>query len=133
VAWDRADGRFRLRVQVPVGATATVHVPGETEPVVVAHGEHTWDVPDPCPTAPSSLPEGATVRDLLDHAEAWQAVVDVAVRHTEVADDAEAARRLAAHLDGPLSRLSIALDPHGFATGGLALAERLEEALTPYR
>jgi alpha-L-rhamnosidase len=132
VAWERSDGRFRLRVQVPVGVTATVHVPGEPEPVVVAHGAHTWDVADPCPAA--SLPDGATVRDLLDHAEAWQAVVDVAVRDTEVTDDLDAVRRVAAHLDGPLSRLPTALGPHhGMAAGGSALAERLEEALTPYR
>jgi hypothetical protein len=73
------------------------------------------------------------VRDLLDHAEAWQAVVDVAVRHTEVTDELDVIRRVTAHLDGPLSRLPAALGPHGFAHGGSALAERLEEALTPYR
>jgi alpha-L-rhamnosidase len=118
---------------VPVGVTATVHVPGEAAPVVVGSGAHGWDVDDPCPAAPSSLPDGATVRDLLDHAEAWEAVVGVAVQHTDVTDDADAARRVTAHLDAPLARLSIALDPHGFAHGGSALAARLEEALTPYR
>ena len=133
VAWERSDGRFRLRVQVPVGVTATVHVPGETAPVVVGSGAHSWDVDDPCPAAPSSLPDGATVRDLLDHAEAWEAVVGVAVQHTDVTDDADAARRVTPYLDAPLARLSIALDPHGFAHGGSALAARLEEALTPYR
>jgi alpha-L-rhamnosidase len=133
VAWERSGGRFRLRVQVPVGVTATVHLPGEPEPEVVGHGTHTWDVGDPCPAAASSLPEGATVRDLLDHAEAWEAVVDVAVQLTGVTDDVDAARRVAPHLDAPLTRLSIALDPHGFAHGGSALAARLEEALTPYR
>jgi alpha-L-rhamnosidase len=133
VAWERSGGRFRLRVQVPVGVTATVHVPGEPEPVAVAHGSHGWDVVDPCPAA-TTLPEGATVRDLLDHAEAWQAVVDVAVQDTEVTDDLDAVRRVAAHLDGPLSRLPTALGPHhGIADGGSALADRLEEALTPYR
>jgi alpha-L-rhamnosidase len=100
---------------------------------VVAHGSHGWDVADPCPAA-RTLPEGATVRDLLDHAEAWQAVVDLAVRDTEVTDDLDAVRRVAAHLDGPLSRLPTALGPHhGIADGGSALADRLEEALTPYR
>ncbi|HEY8718009.1 family 78 glycoside hydrolase catalytic domain, partial [Pengzhenrongella sp.] len=59
VAWERADGRLHLTVHVPVGATAEVYVPGSPAPERVGHGEHRWDVPDPCAAqvlAGSSIP-----------------------------------------------------------------------------
>ena len=65
VAWQRADGTLDLVVRVPVGSTATVHVPGESAPLTVGHGEHRWSVADPCvPTGPTTVITG---RDLLDH------------------------------------------------------------------
>jgi alpha-L-rhamnosidase len=121
-----------LEVVVPVGATAVVHVPGEDEAVPVAHGTHTWDVPDPCPP-PAPLPADATVRDLLDHPEAWRACAAAAVDVTGLPDDAGAAARLASSLDAPLADLPLALDPEGTFHGARELTERLEEALTPYR
>ncbi|WP_419994072.1 family 78 glycoside hydrolase catalytic domain [Streptomyces boninensis] len=48
VAWRRADGRFALDVVVPVGARATVHLPGGDAAVAVGHGRHSWTVTDPC-------------------------------------------------------------------------------------
>lgn len=47
VSWQRAGGSLALRVEVPVGTTATVHLPGEPAPVVVGHGQHEWRVADP--------------------------------------------------------------------------------------
>ena len=47
VAWSAPDGSFRLAVTVPVGATATVHLPGGDAPVEVRHGDHEWTVADP--------------------------------------------------------------------------------------
>jgi alpha-L-rhamnosidase len=137
VAWQRRDGRLTLDVRVPVGAVATVHVPGEPEPVRVDHGSHSWEVADPC-AEPARLSGDATIRDLLDHPEALAAVVSATSRFsdprfTAIADEADAARRLKRHLDFPLSGLSDALHPRGFASGTEELAEPLEEALDPYR
>jgi alpha-L-rhamnosidase len=133
VSWERRDGRLALEVVVPVGSAATVHVPGEPEPVRVDHGTHTWDVADPCPPRPP-LAADATIRDLLDHPEAWRAAATAAVAAArDLPDGAAAAARLARHLDGPLSDLPLALDPEGTFHGARELTERLEEALTPYR
>jgi alpha-L-rhamnosidase len=46
VAWRREGGRFHLDVEVPAGAGAVVHVPGQ-EPVTVRHGKHAWVTTDP--------------------------------------------------------------------------------------
>ena len=132
VSWARRDGRLALEVVVPVGATAEVHVPGEDQAVRVEHGTHTWDVPDPCPPRPPLRAE-ATVRDLLDHPDAWRAAAAACVAVAGLPDDAAAAERLASHLDAPLSDLPLALDPEGTFHGARELTERLEEALTPFR
>ena len=132
VSWERRDGRFALTVEVPVGSSATVHVPGEAEPVAVAHGLHTWDVADPC-VEQQGLPADATIRDLLDHAGAWDAVAAAAVAATKLPDDVAAAGRLERYLDSPLSDLTLALDPESSFHGAAELDERLEEVLSPYR
>ena len=117
VAWERADGRFRLEVRVPVGATAHVHLPGAGEPAVVAHGEHRWELADPVQSSPG-LCAGATVRDVLDAPDTWSAVVAVAVE-TGVAPqgEAQAAGRLAAYLDAPATDLARALAPQELFPG----------------
>jgi alpha-L-rhamnosidase len=132
VSWTRAGGRFALEVVVPVGATATVHLPDEDEAVQVGHGRHTWDVVDPG-SAPPALGAEATLRDLLDHPEAWRACAAAALAVLGLPDDAAAAARLASSLDAPVSDLPLALDPEGTFHGARELTERLEEALTPYR
>jgi alpha-L-rhamnosidase len=133
VAWSRADGRLRLDVVVPVGAGATVHVPDGSGPVEVRHGAHSWEVADPV-AAPRPLPVDATLRDLLDHEEAWRAVAAIAVEDTDAADEAAAARRLMPHLDRNLTEVALALDPDGgFRPRGRQLAQRLEEVLSRYR
>jgi alpha-L-rhamnosidase len=58
VSWERGGGRLTLRVEVPVGATATVHLPVRGEPAPaplrVGHGHHEWQVADPLAGAPSA-------------------------------------------------------------------------------
>jgi alpha-L-rhamnosidase len=44
IAWSVEDGRLSAQVTVPAGATATVDLPG-SEPTVVEHGTHDFDVP----------------------------------------------------------------------------------------
>jgi alpha-L-rhamnosidase len=123
VRWRRAGGRLTLRVGVPVGATALVHVPGQSEPKRVGHGEHSWDVPDPVPDQPVQPAEPA-VRDLLDHEPTWTRVVEHATALGIVTGEQQAARRLARHLDAPASRLvdALAMD---FPPHAEALADRL--------
>jgi alpha-L-rhamnosidase len=130
VSWERSHGRLRLRVVVPVGAAATVHVPGRSEPVRVGHGTHTWEAADPV-AADGPLPAQATVRDVLDHEETWRHVVAAAVETGVAGDDAQAASRLQAFLDAPSSRLVDALAPPGLIDGGQDLHARLDGLLAP--
>jgi alpha-L-rhamnosidase len=129
VSWQRSQGRLRLRVVVPVGATATVHVPGRSDPARVGHGTHAWETADPAADGP--LPAQATVRDVLDHERTWRQVVAAAVDTGVVGDEAQAADRLRAFLDAPSSRLVDALAPPGLTDGGEALNARLIKLLPP--
>jgi alpha-L-rhamnosidase len=56
VSWERAGGRLTLRVEVPVGASATVHLPvaggPAPAPLRVGHGHHEWQVADPLTEPP---------------------------------------------------------------------------------
>jgi alpha-L-rhamnosidase len=115
VSWRRADGQLTLDVTVPVGASATVLVPGTAEPVSVRHGTHQWVVPDPVTIEP--LPADATIRQVLDHEPTWLKVVEAAVDAGVAADDAELAARLAAHFDAPVSQLVESAVPRNFASG----------------
>ena len=112
--WERDGERFTLRVTVPVGASATVHLPGAAEPVRVGHGDHEWTVPDPC-TAEPALPAGATIRALMDHEPTWQRVVAAVTAAGAARDEAEVAGRLAAYLDFPAEELASAVTANGFA------------------
>jgi alpha-L-rhamnosidase len=47
VTWTRENGTFSLQLDIPVGATAAVTLPGSPEAICVAHGSHAWDVTDP--------------------------------------------------------------------------------------
>ena len=130
VAWQRSEGRLHLRVVVPVGATATVHIPGRPEPARVGHGTHTWQTDDPA-AAGRPLRAQATVRDVLDHEDTWRQVVAAATETGVVGDEAEAAARLQAFLDAPSSRLvdALVLAPPGLAKGRKALHARLDHLL----
>jgi alpha-L-rhamnosidase len=116
VAWERTSGRLTLRVTVPVGATATVHVPGEAAPVEVRHGQHEWTVTDPFGPEPELSPD-PTVRQVLDHERTWQALVAAAVATGVAADEAELADRLARYLDFPVTGLVDAATASGFMRG----------------
>jgi alpha-L-rhamnosidase len=124
VSWRRAGGRLALRVVVPVGASATVHVPGTTEPVRVAHGAHEFDAADPC-AGGGALPADPTVRDVLDHEPTWQAVVAAAVETGVATDGAKAAASLLRYLDAPADDLVSAIAPRGFVRGAELFKERV--------
>jgi alpha-L-rhamnosidase len=132
VAWQRSEGRFALRVVVPVGATASVHVPGRPEPVRVGHGTHAWETADPA-AVDRPLAAQATVRDVLDHEDTWRQVVAAATESGVVGDEAEAAARLQAFLDAPSGRLvdALAHAPPGLSKGRQALHARLDHLLPP--
>jgi alpha-L-rhamnosidase len=128
VAWERSDARLTLHVVVPVGTAATVHVPGQAEPVRVGHGTHTWETADPA-AVDGPLPAQASVRDVLDHEATWQQVVAAAVETGVASDEAQAATRLQAFLDAPASRLVDALAPPGLVEGGQGLQAKLDGLL----
>jgi alpha-L-rhamnosidase len=128
VGWERSQGQLRLRVVVPVGATATVHVPGESEPVRVGHGSHAWETPDPA-ADDGRLPAQATVRDVLDHEQTWRQVVAAAMETGVAGDEAQAAGRLQAFLDAPARQLIDALAPPRLSDGGQTLHGRLDSVL----
>jgi alpha-L-rhamnosidase len=116
VSWERAGGRATLRVTVPVGATATVHVPGEAAPVEVRHGRHEWTAADPYATEPE-LPSAPSIRQLMDHEPTWGRVVTAAVEAGVATDEAELAGRLERYLDFPSSDLVDAVTGGGFIPG----------------
>jgi alpha-L-rhamnosidase len=126
VGWERADGAFVLRVEVPVGATAVVHVPGRDEPVEVGHGAHEWRAADAW-TRNGRLPAEATVRDVVDDEPSWRRVVAEAADLGFVGGEAEAAQRLKRWLDAPAPALADALRPPTLVHGGDALRERLAD------
>lgn len=97
VAWRRAEGRFFLDVIVPVGAQATVHIPG-SDPVIVKHGQHSWTTADPCTAQESPV---YTVRELIDQPRLWSEAVSVLVAHGLCKDSASVATQLARCLNLP--------------------------------
>ncbi|WP_246486414.1 family 78 glycoside hydrolase catalytic domain [Kribbella qitaiheensis] len=127
VAWERSDGSFRLSVTVPVGATATVHLPSGGKPIGVRHGDHEWTVDDPYAEA-ATLPADATIRQLLDHESSWNAVAEAAVEAGVVVDDAQLAGRLERYLDAPATTL-VRFAGGWHSSGGDALQARLDSLL----
>ncbi|MDQ0691259.1 family 78 glycoside hydrolase catalytic domain [Arthrobacter sp. W4I7] len=133
VRWERAGGRLKLDVKVPVGGTAQVHVPGTTEPQTVGHGGHTWDVADPTPSPESQAVE--TIRDVLDYMPAaWSAVVDAAVE-TGVTPEGEAqvADKISRYLNQPANTLGTALVPEPWVNARVPLRKRVAEILAEPR
>ncbi|MEU4389932.1 glycoside hydrolase family 78 protein [Kribbella sp. NPDC023855] len=128
VEWTRSDGNFRLAVTVPVGATATVHLPDGSSPVEVRHGKHEWTTTDPYSDA-APLGADPSIRQLLDHEPTWQAVVSAAVEAGVVEDDAQLAGRLERYLDAPATQFVEAVTGGGFSTGAEALKARLDSLL----
>lgn len=126
--WERAGGRLRVRVRVPVGSRATVHLPGRPDPVRVAHGDHAWDLADPCTDGPG-LPLAPTVRDVLDDGPLWDRVVAAAVEAGVVDGEVAVAERLARYLDAPARCLLDALTSHGFIPDAAQVRARLRRLL----
>lgn len=125
VSWERTNGRFRLCVLVPVGATATVHLPDGSQPVRVGHGRHGFEGADPYAEEPP-LPAPATIRDILDHPPTWSDVVAAATQTGVAGSEVEAARRLERYLDAPATTLADALTVGRFEPGADAFRRRLE-------
>jgi alpha-L-rhamnosidase len=124
VSWERADGRLTLRVTVPVGATATVHVPGAAAPAEVRHGRHEWTVADPYAPEPA-LPPAPTIRQVMDHEPTWLRVVAAATEAGVAADDAALAARLERFLDFPATEIVNAATADGFIPGADEFRARL--------
>jgi alpha-L-rhamnosidase len=127
VSWRRSGGRYSIEVVVPVGATAVVHVPGESTPVQVGHGRHDWEVADP--VGERSLPPRPTVRDVLDHESTWNAIVAAAVEVGVARDGSEVAERLRPYLDAPASRVGGAVALLGFVAGAEAFTSLMDGLL----
>jgi alpha-L-rhamnosidase len=122
-AWQRAAGQLRLRVTVPVGASAEVHVPGAAEAVEVRHGTHEWTVPDPYREEAVLVAE-PSIREVMDHPPAWDQVVAAAAA-AGAGDEAQVAGRLRPYLDAPATGLIDALTAGGFVVGAAELQARL--------
>jgi alpha-L-rhamnosidase len=127
VSWRRRDGRFHLEIVVPVGTTATVYLPGSGEGETVAHGRHSWDVDDPA-AIPSPAPR--TVREVMDDVTLWPAVVQAAVESgVAPGGEVQAANKLGAYLDAPVTDLAGALAPPELFLARGDLESRLAEVL----
>jgi alpha-L-rhamnosidase len=124
VSWRRTGTELTVRAVVPVGSTATVHLPGAGAPLRVGHGRHEWRVPDP---ATAAAPDAPTLRDVLDHEPTWVRVAEAAADAGVVRDERQAAARLARDLDAPAGRLADVLAVDGFA----ARADDLRRVLDP--
>jgi alpha-L-rhamnosidase len=128
VSWRRGDGRFVLDVEVPCGASATVHLPGRPEPHHVRHGGHHWDIADVSPRPrPVRL-----VRDAVDDPGLFAGLTAEAVELGVAADATVVAARLGPYLDRPVGQLPEAVVPFGLpdAAGLRAqLAKTLEQYL----
>ncbi|MEO3751144.1 family 78 glycoside hydrolase catalytic domain [Streptomyces sp. B6B3] len=121
VAWRREKGRFTLEADVPVGVTATVHLPDGTEPLSVGHGSHSWTVADP---APAVRPVG-TVRDLIDDPTLWTDAATLIVAQGLAEDPADLAHKATRYLDAPAHELPLHLARNEFTEA----AEEARQAL----
>ncbi|MGW3957399.1 family 78 glycoside hydrolase catalytic domain [Streptomyces sp. NPDC004752] len=121
VAWRRADGQLTVEAVIPVGATATVRLPGAQE-ALVGHGRHSWTVTDPCDGAP---PAAATIRDLMD-GPLWSQSASLMIEHGLAENPIDLAKRVERHLHRPVLDLPGALNPW---TGVDEAQKALEELL----
>ncbi|GIE98529.1 alpha-L-rhamnosidase [Paractinoplanes rishiriensis] len=104
VSWQRAGGELRVEAVIPVGATATVRLPGTDRDIEVRHGRHEWALPDPY-GQPVLMPAEPTIRQLMDHEPSWDRVVYAARESGVEADEATLAGRLRPFLDRPAAEL----------------------------
>ncbi|MEV6850704.1 glycoside hydrolase family 78 protein [Actinoplanes sp. NPDC051411] len=125
VRWERADGSLRLRVTVPVGVTATVHLP-DGQAFDVRHGTHEFTASDPYGKE-SVLPAEASIRQLMDHRPSWDLAVAAAREAGVAADEAALASRLSPYLDAPASELVDAATGGEFQPGADTMRNLLRE------
>ncbi|TDC27703.1 alpha-L-rhamnosidase [Streptomyces sp. 8K308] len=125
VSWRREAGELTVEAVVPVGATATVHLPGVAEPVEVGHGHHGWTVPEPAADAPRIR----TVRDLVDDPRLWGEAVAVLTKHGLARDAEDLAVSAAPYLDAPVLELPHRLARKKSPDEVAAAARALEELL----
>jgi alpha-L-rhamnosidase len=123
-AWRRTGDGMTVLAHIPVGTTATVHLPGESVPRSVGHGRHEWHLPDRA-AAPQPPGPASTVRDLFDHPDTWLAVAGAAVQSGLAANEVDLARRLAPYLDHPATDLVTFLTRDRPAPGAAALRQAL--------
>ncbi|WP_030441988.1 alpha-L-rhamnosidase [Actinoplanes subtropicus] len=126
VSWDRADGKLRITVVVPVGASAVVSLPGRQQDVTVRHGRHFWMLPDPYAEETSS-PTEPTIRQLMDHQPGWDRIVWAATESGVAPGEAALAGRLARFLDAPASALLDAATGGGFNPGADRMRALLDD------
>ncbi|MEV6413789.1 family 78 glycoside hydrolase catalytic domain [Kribbella sp. NPDC051718] len=129
VEWTRSDGHFHLTAVIPVGATATVHLPDGSSAVEVRHGKHEWTVADPYSDVPP-LGSDATIRQLIDHEPSWRSIVSTTVDAGVASDEAQLAGRLERYLDAPATKL-VDLAGGNFSPAAEAVRERLDSLLNP--
>ena len=128
VRWRRAGGRFVLDVEVPCGASAAVHLPGQPEPHHVRHGRHHWEVAD---ISVEPRPSPRLVRDAVDDPALWAVLTAAAAELGVAADAARLAARLGAHLDRPIGQLPEAVVPFGLPDAD-GLRAQLAKTLDQY-
>lgn len=128
VAWERDGSVLNVEVTVPVGAGATVRLPGLDEQTV-GHGRHRWQVPDPCRVEERRTPR--TIRDVLDDPAIWTEVVNATAAVGVAADETAIAKRLTPFFDDPAADLVERLFAHGPRDGYDTLTKQLQPLLTP--
>ena len=124
VSWTRSDSAYQVEALIPVGASATVQLPGSSDLIRVVHGRHVWrgNLDDVSPD------DGAgTVRDLMDKPARWARVVAAAVEAGVAEDEPAVAERLTAYLDQPEADLSRYLTAGGVIPGGDELEKLLRQ------
>lgn len=122
--WERRGDELSLRVTVPVGTRASVHLPGRADPIPVSHGTHSWSVTYRDDSALETPADLRTVRDLMDHEVLWGQVVELAQRLGAITGEAQAAGRLRPYLDASLDTIADALAPEHLHLGELGAQVR---------
>ncbi len=128
VSWERDGGVFTVDVLVPVGARATVRLPGQEEQTV-GHGAYRWEVPDPCRVGGHRIPR--TVRDVFDDPAIWTEVVNASAAAGVATDETAVAKRLTPFLDDPAGEVVERLFAHGPRDGYDTLTKQLQPLLAP--
>ena len=118
-----------VSVVIPVGATATVQLPGMEEQEV-GHGQYSWtvEIPDFQPIR--------TVRDVIDHVELWEQILEV-IKQTDVNEfqhDPEFAMMnfLKMAFDAPASEFSNAATGGGFIIGVEETKSQIDQLVSSY-